>query len=617
MTDAEFLRYLRKPGLLTVLAEVDFSYEQGLAVGTGTVYLADRPYITGPTDSPANRRYRDVIERAPEFERGIDVKSLGGRGRYSVGSLVLSNPDGGIDFLYDTILDGREVRFYMGDFEWPRSDFRLIGKATVLNVTGSETQLTLALRDKSLLLDATMIGETITSGPNTGKPKPLLFGDVKNLNLTPYLLDATALTYAINSYALSGASVVDDVRDGGLTLDDGQIWTSGTNTLTANAGTDTLNLSTAHTFTANDVLIFNEATGTPITLPSPLAVGTQYWVISAGLTANDFRLSLTKGGSAINLTTTTVSGNWGITRRRYYVDMTAATIELSGSPAGQITADVVALAPSFPFATPHSAFKYILANYTSLSASDYDSTAIDALESSQRGSLVWGRAVLDRVNVLDILDEIALISLSWYAWGADGVLTVGQLDLANLDAATPTETITEDDIEGDLTAENLALQWGMISLDGDRNASVQTDGLLDAVSAADKSKWGQPFQTRVTTTDPPGTDYAGSWFVYHYSAIDSKPIASSIAQGGAGMQFWVDAMTELFRPYTRVHRATVGLDKYAIEPGDCVLLTHPRFGLDEGKNCRVVSVRPRVTDKSCDVVLVRQARPDYSVGSYS
>ena len=35
-------------------------------------------------------------------------------------------------------------------------------------------------------------------------------------------------------------------------------------------------------------------------LPTGLSVDTQYWVISAGLSADDFRLSTSKAGSAIN-----------------------------------------------------------------------------------------------------------------------------------------------------------------------------------------------------------------------------------------------------------------------------------------------------------------------------
>lgn len=56
--------------------------------------------------------------------------------------------------------------------------------------------------------------------------------------------------------------------------------------------------ATAHGLAANDTVILN----TDGALPTGLAVDTTYYVISAGLTADDFRLATTQGGSAINTT---------------------------------------------------------------------------------------------------------------------------------------------------------------------------------------------------------------------------------------------------------------------------------------------------------------------------
>lgn len=53
---------------------------------------------------------------------------------------------------------------------------------------------------------------------------------------------------------------------------------------------------TAHGLTVNDIVKFS-TTGT---LPTGLTAGTSYYVISAGLTADTFRVSATQGGSAIN-----------------------------------------------------------------------------------------------------------------------------------------------------------------------------------------------------------------------------------------------------------------------------------------------------------------------------
>jgi len=54
--------------------------------------------------------------------------------------------------------------------------------------------------------------------------------------------------------------------------------------------------STAHSLVAGDKIRLT-TTGS---LPTGLAIGTDYYVISAGLSANDFRVSTTRGGSAVN-----------------------------------------------------------------------------------------------------------------------------------------------------------------------------------------------------------------------------------------------------------------------------------------------------------------------------
>lgn len=60
--------------------------------------------------------------------------------------------------------------------------------------------------------------------------------------------------------------------------------------------------SKAHGYTTDNRVVFWNASGT--TLPTGLAVGTIYWVIATGLTADAFEVSLTQGGAAVDLTGT-------------------------------------------------------------------------------------------------------------------------------------------------------------------------------------------------------------------------------------------------------------------------------------------------------------------------
>lgn len=68
-------------------------------------------------------------------------------------------------------------------------------------------------------------------------------------------------------------------------------------------------LSVAHGFVDTDEVVFeDEYAGS---LPSPVVAGTIYFVISAGITADSFRVSATSGGASLAITT---KGN-GIVRR--------------------------------------------------------------------------------------------------------------------------------------------------------------------------------------------------------------------------------------------------------------------------------------------------------------
>jgi len=72
--------------------------------------------------------------------------------------------------------------------------------------------------------------------------------------------------------------------------------------ITGEADTELIT-KTAHGFLENDVVEFTALTG-----GAGLSLNTQYFVIAAGLTANDFEVSATKGGAAVNFTTDITAG---------------------------------------------------------------------------------------------------------------------------------------------------------------------------------------------------------------------------------------------------------------------------------------------------------------------
>lgn len=100
------------------------------------------------------------------------------------------------------------------------------------------------------------------------------------------------------------------------------LFTSGE--VTISIATPAVVTQTDHGFVAGDVVMFS-TTGA---LPTGLDVGTIYYVLAAGLTANTFRVSLTDGGTAIN-TSGTQSGTHTVLHGEvpaYHVNMIAARV---------------------------------------------------------------------------------------------------------------------------------------------------------------------------------------------------------------------------------------------------------------------------------------------------
>lgn len=621
ISDAQFLQWLKsEPEGYTVVALANFGYESAGAAAVGTLRLSSRPYL--PASGLA---YFDVISGGG-FGRAISLEKLGGQGMQSVSDLVLDNADGRCDFVVTLILDGYDIKFYIGDSDWDFTDFRLVNVSSMVNAESTEMQVAVKLRAKTFLLDDTIIGDTIATGPNAGASKPLIVGGFcRQVDLSPYLFDTANQVYYISGNAAltsagvgNGTTTIPFVRDNGVGLGPDTSYLSFDNTtMTANAATDTLTNTVAHGLSADDVIQFRGTGGGAHTLFTGLAALTQYWVLSSGLTANNFKVSLTRGGAAVDITGTTLTDFWVIDRARYYVDSAAGTLQLSSTPAGRVTADLSATGGDIATNNLHGAFLFLIKNFTQVTAADIDTASFAALTTLEAlESVRYGRAILERANVRDLLDEIATASRSWYAWDSDGILKVGRLALESLDSATPIASLIADNILGKLTVKALPLRMGRVIVDWHRNWSAQPDSLAASVSQSNRAIWGLKFQKRTTSTDPGGTTYVANWWDYDRSAIDSKPIELNCVSGTGAGQIIADGLMALFRPWTCAFSCTVGIEWYDLNPGDCISLSYPRYGLDDGKKVRVISVSVNPLNRTVDLVMVRQETPDYTTSEY-
>jgi hypothetical protein len=156
---------------------------------------------------------------------------------------------------------------------------------------------------------------------------------------------------------------------------------------------------------------------------------------------------------------------------------------------------------------------------------------------------------------------------SWYGWTSAGVLTVGRLDLANLDSAVPTIHHRAGDVW------RVSSRVRISRCHGARCSSIRirtrrrSRMFAGTATRQIRAIFSRPYQCASRTTDPAGHHYLGNWWDYHKSAIDSAPIGLAIGtppmSGSASPA--QDVATRSRRsssPWTRVYRLTVGLEWY-------------------------------------------------------
>lgn len=141
----------------------------GLTPGTfETFYFSTNGFTTEPTDTPPNRHYAARIQTPPTFEWSLfEGGRLSGRSVPGFGSISLINADGGLDHLRARKFQGRNIKIYIGAAHWTRSQYSLFFDGTVLNVEATEDSLKFILRDHQYSLDKDI---TTPVYPGTGWP---------------------------------------------------------------------------------------------------------------------------------------------------------------------------------------------------------------------------------------------------------------------------------------------------------------------------------------------------------------------------------------------------------------------------------------------------------------
>ena len=209
MTDAAFLAWLQSADCIRcALVEV----AARIGGSETTLYLSNRNYLTASSDTPASTAYTACITGGVSF---AETLSLDGTPSISYGDIELDNTGGVRDAWLGYVWANRQVRVYMGDPRWVRSDFRLIFDGVVGDLLARDAEvLNLSLLDKLQRLN-NPVTEATLGGATDNKDRllPLAFGECHNVS--PLLTVPSTLTF---QYHNGAAERLIEVRDNGAPI---------------------------------------------------------------------------------------------------------------------------------------------------------------------------------------------------------------------------------------------------------------------------------------------------------------------------------------------------------------------------------------------------------------
>lgn len=189
-----------------------------------TLRFSNVALVSAPADKPASEFFDPRIVNPCRIRRSITSPGRTfGPSEVGFGDLVLTNEDGGLDFLSDFAFDGRRITQYRGESgRGGKFSKKLI--ATMDQVALTRTKFTIKIKDRQTEVDLNF-QENKYTGMNMlpdglegvsdlqGKPKPVLYGRVKNISVP--IVNTSKLIYQVSDGEIES---LDEVYDAGIPL---------------------------------------------------------------------------------------------------------------------------------------------------------------------------------------------------------------------------------------------------------------------------------------------------------------------------------------------------------------------------------------------------------------
>lgn len=189
-------------------------------------------FASGPGYDNAGTFYAPRLENPGSVSRAF-AGGIGGKASASLGEIILTNNDGGLNTLADDFFDGRTLTLKQGDSAAAYASFATILVATIETASFERERISLRLRDRSVELDkpfettkylgnnALPAGTEGTADDLKDKVKPRLLGRIALM--APVCVNTSRLIYQVNDGAVDSIA---NVYDAGAYLSRGADYTS-------------------------------------------------------------------------------------------------------------------------------------------------------------------------------------------------------------------------------------------------------------------------------------------------------------------------------------------------------------------------------------------------------
>ena len=313
------------------------------------------------------------------------------------------------------------------------------------------------------------------------------------------------------------------------------------------------------------------------TLPAPLAINTDYWVISDGLTTTDFRLAATRGGSVINITGTDTGAL--LVGFHWTASLTDGKIYLDSKPSGVFTIDGTAgtTAPGTILQTVLGAVNVDAQSFTRFATTCAQQVGYYAAE---------------RVNKLDVARDIMSGLGAWYGYNRHTLLQAGRI--AGTYTTHDFELIEDQMDDGSFVLERMVPPAKRHRVSYRKNWTNQAGKLVAGVSPEARGLYSTDYSASAPIL---GADEGADGSEFHKLALRPDVIESLMTYGG-------DAQTEalrrdaMFYGWGAIFSCTVGRVGAEMDPGKVVKVTHSRYGLSAGVRMALVYVEDRPSDRA-------------------